>query len=116
MSYTWLDPRNRSPGPDFDNYLPRRARQFGHVEVGRALGPVDARMRLTAEGSRYDDVANTKRLAGYAIVDLMFDYAMNLQWTLQGKIANALDRDYETVRLYNQDDRTFFVSVRYQPR
>jgi vitamin B12 transporter len=116
VSYTWLDPRNRSPGPDFDNYLPRRARQFGHVEVGRALGSVDARMRLTAEGSRYDDVANTMRLGGHAVLDLIFDYAMNPQWTLQGKIANALDRDYETVRLYNQDDRAFFVSLRYQPR
>lgn len=115
LSYTWLDPRNRSAGADYGAYLPRRARQSGHVEVGRTFGPVDARIRLTAEGARFDNVANTIRLSGYTVVDLAFDYAMNTQWTLQGKLANALDRNYQTVRLYNQDDRAFFVTLRYQP-
>ncbi|MGH8175126.1 MAG: TonB-dependent receptor domain-containing protein [Steroidobacter sp.] len=115
MSYMWLDPRNRSAGADYGAYLPRRARQTGHVEVGRAFGPVDARVRLTAEGARYDNVANTVRLSGYTVVDFAFDYALNAQWTLQGKLANALDRNYQTVRLYNQDDRALFVTLRYQP-
>lgn len=116
LGYSGLDPRNRTHGPDFDNLLPRRPRHSGHFELGRAFGPIDARVRVTAEGSRYDDVANTNRLGSYAIVDLVLDYELSSAWSLQGKIGNALDRDYRTVRLYNQDDRTFFVALRYQAR
>ena len=111
-----LDARNRTPGADFDNYLPRRARYSGHIEVGRTIRALDVRARLTAEGSRYDDVLNTYRVGGYSVVDLMIDYALSPAWTVQAKIGNALDRDYRTVRYYNQDDRTFFVNMRYQPR
>lgn len=111
--YAALDPRNRSPGVQFDNILPRRARHSGHVELSRGFGPLDARVRVTAEGSRYDDVANVNRLGSYAVVDLIVDYRIAPQWTLQGKLGNALDREYRTVRWYNQEDRTVFVSLRY---
>lgn len=116
LGYSGLDPRNRTRGPDFDNVLPRRPRQSGHVEIGRGFGALDARVRVTAEGARYDDVANTNRLGSYAVVDLVLDYEINRAWSVQGKIGNALDRDYRTVQLYNQDDRTFFVALRYRPR
>lgn len=116
LGYAAIDPRNRSPGANYDNILPRRARHSGHFEIGRAFGALDARARLTAESARYDDVANTHRLGGYATVDLLVEYALNDAWSLQGKIGNVFDRDYRTVRLYNQDDRTFFASLRYQPR
>lgn len=116
LGLTALDARNQTRGTEFDNYLPRRPRRSGHVEVGRAIGELDVRARLTGEGSRYDDVLNTHRVGGYSVVDLMFDYAVTPAWTVQGKIGNALDREYRTVRYYSQDDRTFFVNVRYQPR
>ena len=73
-------------------------------------------MRVTGSGSRYDNVGNTARLSGYTVVDLVVDYALNERWALQGKVGNLLDRDYQTVRYFNQDDRTFFVNLRYQPR
>jgi vitamin B12 transporter len=114
LGYAALDPRNRTGGADYDNVLPRRARHSGHLEIGRTFGRLDGRVRFTAEGSRYDDVANTNRLGSYGIVDVVAEYALTPSWTLQGKIGNALDRNYRTVRLYNQDDRTFFVNMRYQ--
>jgi vitamin B12 transporter len=114
LGFAALDPRNRTSGADFDNYLPRRPRHSGHFEIGRAFGAFDGRVRVTAEGSRYDDVANTNRLGSYAIVDLVLDYALTPRWSVQGKLANALDREYRTVRLYNQDDRTVFVALRYR--
>ncbi|HEX7011119.1 MAG TPA: TonB-dependent receptor [Steroidobacteraceae bacterium] len=116
LGYTALDPRNRSPGPMFDNILPRRARHSGHFEVSRAFGPVDARARLNAQSSRYDDVSNSIRVGGYATVDLVLEYALTPEWSVQGKIANALDRDYRTVRFFNQDDRGYFLNVRYRPQ
>jgi vitamin B12 transporter len=116
LGYAGIDPRNRSHGPNYDNILPRRARHSGHLEIGRSFGPADARARVTAESSRYDDVANTHRVGSYATLDLTLDYELSEEWSVQAKIANALDREYRTVRFYNQDDRTFFASVRYQPR
>lgn len=113
---TALDPRNRTPGADFDNYLPRRPRTSGHFEIGRSFGRFDGRVRVNAEGARYDDVGNTVRLGSFAVVDLVLDYELTPSWTLQGRIANALDRDYHTVHLYNQDARNVFVALRYQPR
>lgn len=115
LGFSALDARNRTEGTEFDHYLPRRARQSGHFELGRSFSQFDLRARLTAEGSRYDDVFNLNRIAGYAIVDLSFDYAISPSWTVQGKIGNALDREYRTVRFYDQDDRTFFVTVRFHP-
>jgi vitamin B12 transporter len=116
LGYSAIDPRNRTPGPDYDNVLPRRARQSGHVEIGRGFGAFDARVRVTGASSRYDDVANTAQTGGYAVVDLVVDYAVTAHWSLQGKVGNLLDHDYQTVRYYNQDDRTYFVNVRYQTR
>lgn len=116
LGYAGLDPRNRSRGPNYDNILPRRARHSGHIEIGRAFGQFDARVRATGAGSRYDNVANSARLGSYVIVDLVVDYALNAQWSVQGKLGNVLDRDYQTVRFYNQDDRTFFINLRYQPQ
>jgi len=116
LGYAGLDPRNRSTGANHGNVLPRRARHSGHLEVARTIGAVDARLRLTGAGSRYDDVANTTRLGSYGVLDLVVDYSLSEQWSLQGKVGNLLDRDYQTVRYYDQDDRTVFVTVRYQPR
>ncbi len=116
LGYAGVDPRNRSAGANYDNILPRRARHSGHVEIGREFGAADVRARVTAEGARYDDVANTHRLGGYATLDLTLDYRVSEAWSVQAKVANALDREYRTVRFYDQDDRTFFASVRYQPR
>jgi vitamin B12 transporter len=116
LGYAGIDPRNRSPGPNYGNILPRRARHSGHVELGRAFGAADVRARVTAESSRYDDVANTHELGGYATLDLTLSYQVSEQWSVQAKVANALDREYRTVRFYEQDDRAFFASVRYEPR
>src|SRR5690606_28540911 len=114
--YSALDPRNRTPGDNYDNYLPGRARNSGHIEIGRSFGPIDGRVRVTSEGSRYDDIGNQYRVGGYAVVDLALEDAVTPSWSVQAKVGNALDRDYRTVRLYNQEGRTFFVDVRYQPR
>ena len=112
-SLTWLDTRNRTFNTDLE--LPRRARHGARVELDRAFG--DLRIGLTgiAEGPRYDDVANTMRLAGRATLDLRAEYALTRALTLQGRVANVFDRDYETVAFYNQPGREWFVTLRYAP-
>lgn len=115
LGYTGLDPRNRAPGTNYDNILPRRARQSGRLDIGYSFGAMQLGTIVTAQGSRYDDLANTAQLPGYTVVDFIGEFSFGSGWSVQGKIANAFDRDYETARFYYQDGRTYSVTMRYQP-
>jgi len=67
-------------------------------------------------GKRYDDAANLHRLGGYATTDLRASYAFAPGWTLEGRLANAFDRRYETVYYFNQPGRSWYLTLRYSPR
>jgi vitamin B12 transporter len=69
---------------------------------------------LHAEGQRYDDLANTTELSGYADVDLRGEYRLTEEWRLQSRIANLFDADYETADGYNQPGQAVYFTVRYQ--
>src|SRR5690606_14898008 len=70
-NYTYLDPRNRGAGASHDNYLPRRARQSGRLDVSYRAGAFSVGTIINVQGPRYDDVANAAQLGGYALVDLI---------------------------------------------
>jgi vitamin B12 transporter len=112
---SWLDPENRSAG-NRGNDLPRRARESARLSVDRAFGAWRLGATVVGEGGRYDDLANTRRLGGYATVDLRGEYTFGDAWTLQAGIANVFDRDYETVAFYNQLGRTYQLRLRYSPK
>lgn len=113
-SASWLDPKNRSvanPGND----LPRRAGETARIELDRNFGKFRLGFTGVAEGSRYDDVANTRRMDSFATLDVRAEYAFASAWSLQARVANVFDEDYETSSFYNQAGREFFVTLRYQP-
>jgi len=115
-SASWVDPRNRSAGANFDRLLPRRARMSGRIDVDRAIGDFRIGASLVGDGRRYDDAANQLALGGYATVDLRVEYALAPSWTLQARAANVFDRDYETSAFYAQAGRQYAVTLRYRPR
>jgi vitamin B12 transporter len=55
------------------------------------------------------------RLGGYATFDLRVAYAFNPDWTLEARVDNAFDRDYETIAWYNQPGRGYGLSLRWAP-
>lgn len=113
-SISWLDTENRS-GFFAGNELARRAKNSARIDIDRALGAFRFGVTAAAEGARYDDVANTRRLGGYGTLDLRAEYAITRDLTLQARVANVLDRDYETAAFYNQPGREWFLTVRYAP-
>ena len=115
-SYTWLDPRNRSEGANFDNILQRRARNSVRAQASYLIGPFSIGTIVTAQGARYNNSANTDRLGGYALFDFLGEYAVTSQWRVQAKLSNAFDRTYETVHYYNQQGRAFLLTVRYDQK
>ena len=115
-SVTLLDPENRARGTSRGNVLPRRAEQSARVDIDRAFGALRLGASVVAQGRRFDDVRNTRRLDGYATVDLRAEYAFHRDWRLQGSVENVFDKDYETASFFNQQDRAVFVTVRYEPK
>jgi vitamin B12 transporter len=114
MQASLLDPRNRSSA-NFDKLLPRRARQTARLDLDRAFGAWRIGGSWIAEGGRWDDVANTLHVGGYATLDLHAQIALAQDWAVQGEIRNVFDRTYETAAYYNQPGREFGISLRWRP-
>lgn len=113
-SLSFVDTENRS-GFNAGNDLPRRASESARIEVDRAFGRLQLGVTGIAEGSRYDDAANTLRLSGYGTLDLRAEYALTDALTVQAKLANAFDRDYRTAAFYNQAGREWHLTLRWAP-
>lgn len=108
------DPRNETPGPNSGNLLARRAQNTGRIDIDRAFGELRIGTTLNGASHRYDNAANSVRLAGYGTLDLRMEYALHPRWTLQARATNVLDRTYETISFYNQSGREYGVSLRYR--
>lgn len=116
LNYTAQDPRSREAGANYDHLLARRSRQSGRIDLGYDFGPADISTSINVVGRRYENLANTVSLAGYTTVDLKANIGLGKQWSLQTKLANFFDRQYETVRYYNQEGRSIYVTLRYQSK
>lgn len=114
-SLTLLDPENRSGGTNDGKVLPRRARRSLRLDADHTFGNYRFGAALLAEGMRYDDLANTRGLSGYATLDLRAEYTLAKDWRVQGRIENLLDKDYESAAFFNQPGRSLYLTLRYQP-
>ncbi|HEY8507433.1 MAG TPA: TonB-dependent receptor, partial [Steroidobacteraceae bacterium] len=109
---TWLDPENRSADLS-GRVLPRRAKHSGSLGIRRLLPATQIGAIVRWEGERFDDLANTSRLGGYTTVDLIASHRFGRAWTVQARVANVFDREYETAEFFNQDRRYYSVMLRY---
>ena len=113
---TFLDPENTTRGMNDGNVLPRRARQTFRLDLNRSFGRLSFGGTVFATDKRYDDLANDRKLSGYATVDLRSEVIIANDWRLQGSIENIFDKDYQTASYYNQAGRSGFVTLRYEPK
>ena len=67
-------------------------------------------------GKRWDNAANTNKLAGYGTVNLYATATLAREWTLLARIDNIGDRDYQLARGYATAGRTFYLGLRWTPR
>ena len=80
----------------------------------QAIGALQLGVQVVASSARYDDAANTRRMAGYALVNFNAEYAWTKQWALFAVLGNAFDRHYELAADYNTMGANFFGGVRYR--
>ena len=97
------------------NQLPRRAREFGSASAQLPWDNWQFGAELVAASARYDDAANTRRMGGYALVNLTASYALSKQWALTLRADNVLDKHYELAAGYNTAGASVFGGFRYTP-
>ena len=113
-NYTGLDARNESRGTaNFGKHLARRPNDSANAQL-----TIDWRIPLTTTlaaqyvGKSFDTVANTFVLEDYTLVDLRAAYRFSQSVEVYGRIENAFDEDYATVRRYGSIGRGYYVGMR----
>ena len=96
--------------------LARRARNFGSLAVGQAVGPWDWRMEYQASGYRFDEARNNVKLDGYALLNLYGAYRFERDWSVFARVNNLFDRDYVVADGYATPGVNVFVGIRYAPK
>jgi vitamin B12 transporter len=112
-----VNPHNATDGvATSGNLLPRRAKDSFKLQGDWELGNVNLGASLNSFSHRFDDAANKYKLAGYATLDLRSDWQFAPAWSLNARLNNVADKQYETARGFNQPGREFFLGLRYEPQ
>jgi len=104
----------QSPTDDATGHLlPRRARTHGAMSAQHRAGPVLLVAEVVASSKRYDDAANTRKMGGYALVNLVAEWNVVKGVTLFVRGDNVLDKDYELASGYGTGGAQAFAGVRW---
>lgn len=114
--WDWLDAKDVSGGDNDGKQLLRRARQSGALYGGLRLGSLETRLEVVAQGKRYNDAANTSRLAGYGLLNLSASWQLTRDWQLAARINNLADKQYALVQDYGSLGRNGMLSLNWQPK
>ena len=115
-------PRNEDNG----KLLARRANRHASLNLSREWGDWRFASEVIASSARYNDADSQFPLAGYALVNVTVDYKINQDWTFQGRLNNALDKEYALASTasifgpnapaYNTPGSNLFVNLRWAPK
>ncbi len=114
QTFGWLSAEDRSQGFTRGRELPRRPAWSGRSSLEWSGAAFDLGASVQFVSRRYDDLANSRELGGYATVDLTGAWRVSSVTEVQVRFANAFDRRYETATLYPALGREFFVTLRYR--
>jgi vitamin B12 transporter len=104
----------QKPTDDSNGFLlPRRARRHTAVSLMQDAGPLHVGAEVIASSARFDDAANTRRMGGYALLNLTAEYQFGNRWTLLARFDNAFDKHYELAADFNTVGASAFVGVRW---
>lgn len=115
-NYSWISAVDRTTGSaDFGRQLARVPRHLANVEAGVDV-PMGLRASVAARysGNTFDRAGSANVLADYWLVDLRAQWKVADGLTLQGRIENLADRQYETVSGYSTLGRTVYLGLRSQ--
>jgi vitamin B12 transporter len=100
---------------DTERDLPRRASRYGSVTLSRAVNGWDLGAQWAGAGERWDDLDNTRRLAGYGVVNLFAGWR-HRDWTFNARLENLFDKDYELATGSGVPGRGLYLRAAYSPQ
>ena len=113
QTLSWLQAEDRGSGANRGRELPRRPEWSGRTALDWNASRLGLGASVQWAGERYDDLANTRRLGGHAVVDLTASWQLTRSVAVEARVANALDRRYETATLFPALGREGFLTVRW---
>lgn len=105
------DPRDE----ENDQVLPRRAKRSLTAAVHYQAGALRVGADAIAQSERKDSFFSSAENAGYAILNLHARYQLHPELYLMARVENAFDREYVLADGYNTAERSFYVTLGYQP-
>jgi vitamin B12 transporter len=102
--------------------LPFRANRHGSIDLGKSWGDWNFNSELIGSSERYNNPSNTQKMNGYMIVNLVADYKINNEWSLQGRVNNLFNKDYALALNsagnlpYNTPGSNLFVSLAWRAK
>lgn len=90
--------------------LARRAKEYGTLTVSKAFDQQTMALEVQGVGQRNDSGGT---LHGYGVANLSLNHAINNDWTLEARLNNVFDREYEKAKGYATGGRGWFLGVRY---
>ena len=119
-NFTVQSPRDEGS----DKLLPRRSQRHGSASLAYQARDWRISAEVLGVSGRYNDTANTKRMAGYALVNLTSEYRFANDWQLEARANNIFDKNYElayvsntpTALTYEMPGANLFVGLRWQPQ
>lgn len=102
------------------NLLARRANRHASANASYTFGDWRFAAETVASSHRFNDAANTAKLAGYALLNATVDYKFSKDWSVQARANNILDKKYALGldfggEAYNTPRANLFFNIRYQP-
>jgi vitamin B12 transporter len=96
--------------------LPRRAKVLAGTQLAGQAGPVSWQAGLRLVDDRWDNVANTRLLPAYTLLDLGGQWALTPAWSVAAQLRNATDKAYEDAWGYRSPGRTLALTLQYALR
>ena len=106
------DPKNLDTGAQ----LARRAKQHGTLGADTRLASWALGAEVQASGRRYDDVANTRPLGGYALFNLYASTDLSPEWQLLARVDNLSNKDYQLAYTYATPGRSVYLGLKWAPK
>ncbi|CAQ86315.1 MULTISPECIES: TonB-dependent vitamin B12 receptor BtuB [Photorhabdus] len=114
LTLQYIEPRNG----ETNEILVRRAKQQVKYQLDWQLYDFDWGLTYQYLGQRHDNDFSTSpakrvKLGGVSLWDLTVSYPVTSSLTIRGRIANLLDKDYETVYGYRIPGREYYLTGSY---
>lgn len=108
--FTWQRAQDRSVGNSPAPLLKRPKRKV-NFDISRESGRHLFGVNVHAQDASLDFAQ--ARIAAFTVLGARYAFRFAKQWTLQTKVNNFLDEEYETAAGYPQDSTNFLVTLRY---